>query len=207
MKGKFKMATGFTQQGTAELDRHELIFWGLDRTGARIPDCVLRTADLGLVPTAPLVIAPFDAAASMEDVPNWHGQMEHGITYGNYTSYKNATGSWTFYYVHDGANCSPWDLCSAEGCVGGSTIANEYGQGSQTNKAKENYPGEYVRPWTFSGAMRRLMVMLQGKRVEVAMPDMHTYKGRCWVSKFDPDDKGKMQVTISYDLAPPAKYQ
>lgn len=38
------------------------------------------------------------------------------------------------------------------------------------------------------------------------MPDEKTYRGRCWVSKFDTDDSGRMTVTISYDLVPPEDY-
>ena len=203
------VVNGFTHLGEAEIGRHELSFQGVDLRGNIIPGSVLWTTELGLIPAGPLTIAPFEEATQFDDVPSYHGQLENAL-YAEAHTYSNSTGSWDFYFTHDGKNRSPWDQCAASGCVGGEAIATEYGQGvyhlEYSQKALENYPGWYVRAWTFSGEMRKLMSMLQGRRVQVTMPDEKTYRGRCWVSKFDTDDSGRMTVTISYDLVPPANY-
>lgn len=203
------MVTGFTKLGAQEISRHELYFQGVDLAGELIPDSELWTTEVNLVPTEPLTIAPFEETSQYEDVLPYHGKLENAL-YAAVRTYKNSTGSWTFYFVHDGRNRSPWDQCSANSCVGGADIAQEYGQGvyhlEYSDRAMKNYDGWYTRQWTFSGELRKLMSMLQGRRVRVTMPDFKTYTGRCWVSKIDTDEKGQMQVTISYDLVPPADY-
>ena len=203
------MEAGFTSNGQQEIGRHELVFQGVDLQGNLIDGSVLWTTSLNLVPTEPLTIAPFEEATQFDDVSSYHGQLENAL-YAEAHTYQNSTGSWKFYFVHDGKNRSPWDQCAASGCVGGEGISNEYGQGiyhlEYSMKALENYPGWYGRAWTFSGEMRKLMSMLQGRRVQVTMPDEKTYRGRCWVSGFDTDDSGRMTVTISYDLVPPERY-
>ena len=203
------VVNGFTHMGEREIGRHELMFQGVDLRGELIDGSVLWTTELGLVPAAPLTIALFEEATQFDDVSSYHGQLENAL-YAEAHTYSNSTGSWDFYFNHDGKNRSPWDQCAASGCVGGVDISQEYGQGiyhlEYSQKARENYPGWYTRPWTFAGEMRKLMSMLQGRRVQVTMPDEKTYCGRCWVSKFDTDADGKMTVTISYDLVPPEDY-
>lgn len=203
------MLQGFTEQGIKEIQRHGLMFQGVNLRGELISESILWTVDLNLVPVRPLTIAPFEEATQFDDVSAYHGKLENAL-YAEAHTYRNSTGSWDFYFVHDGKNRSPWDQCAASGCVGGVDISREYGQGvyhlEYSEKALTNYPGWYTRPWTFSGEMRKLMSMLQGRRVQVSMPDNKTYRGRCWVSKFDTDDTGRMTVTIAYDLVPPKNY-
>lgn len=203
------MIDGFTVLGNEELNRYELVFQGLDSRGNRIEGSTLRTTNLNLIPTEPLTIVPFEEASKFEDVSSYHGKLENAL-YAQAHTYSNATGSWSFYFVHDGKNRSPWDQCSSQGTTAPNGIPEQYGQGIYYQvwpwQALENYGGWYTRPWTFSGEMRKLMSMLQGRRVEVTLPDQKKYKGRCWVSAYDTDDTGRMKVTISYDLAPPANY-
>lgn len=203
------MAVGLTLLGNREQRQHELRFQGEDIHGNLLADSVLYTTEVNLVPAEPLTIVPFGEATQRDDVPPWHGEMENAL-YAAANAWKNTTGSWSFYFVHDAKNRSPWDNGSSGGCVGDGNIAGEYRQGVYYNlytpKADENYNGWYTRPWSFAGELRKLMTMLQGRRVRVTMPDGYTYRGRCWVSRLDADERGQTKVTISYDLMPPADY-
>ena len=202
------MTGGFTNAGKEELGYHQVYFQNMDDRGNLISGSGLGTSELNLIPTEPLTITPFEERTELVDAPGCHGTMESGL-YADMNVYSNATGSWTFYYVHDGQNRSTWDNCSQDGCTG-TGIAAEYGQTTarltDADKARQNYDGWYAYPWTFLGMMRRLLTMLQGKRVQVTLPGVKTYKGRCCVSSFDTNENGQMQATISYDLAPPGSY-
>lgn len=198
---------GMTPLGEQEGSRHYLTFTGTNGS--------ITTKDVNLIPTGPLVVAPFEEQLQTDDPPSYHGELEYGL-YADAHAYGNVTGQWQFYYKIDKYCHSTWDInanhMSTEPglyyCYSPekkvpfeSAIAQEY-----HDKAIKNYDGWFGRPWNFSAQMQQLTSRLQGQRVTVTMPDGDVYQGRCWVSKYDPNENGEMMVTISYDLYPPTGY-
>lgn len=197
------MTSGFTELAREEQQLHEVTFEGINQNGELIVGSTLRTSEVGLVPTEPLTLTPYEEALTRLDLYGWHGELEHTFEREAQLT-KTRSGSWSFYWAADGRRHAPWDNSSAQGCSGSERIGEEYGQGifyqTWPEKAEENYPGETHRPWAFCAEMRKLLCMIQGRRVRVTMPDGEQATGRCWVTELTTDDTGQERVTIKYEL-------
>lgn len=150
----------------------------------------LRTGDWNLVPTAPLMVEPFDEGTQTLDAAPWHGTIEYTPLQDRV--FGNSEGSWEFYYVPDGERHSFWDCYSSV-------------------KDLHRSSGRWLNTdGTWLSTYHALLYFLQGQRVAVDVPDgegnLTRYTGRCWVSSCTTDQDGQMRVTISYSLAPPEKY-
>ena len=88
----------------------------MDLRGELISESILWTVDLNLVPVRPLTIAPFEEATQFDDVSAYHGKLENAL-YAEAHTYRNSTGSWDFYFVHDGKNRSPSDQSAQQAAV------------------------------------------------------------------------------------------
>ena len=150
------------------------------------PVKTLRTGDWNLVPTGPLMVEPCDESIRTLDAAPWHGTIEYTPLQDRV--FKNAEGSWEFYYVPDGKRHSFWD------CYGGINDLH-----ADTDRWLDT-----ANTWTCT--YHALLYFLQGRRVLVDVPDgegkMTRYKGRCWVSSYETDQNGQIKVTISYSLNP-----
>jgi len=156
------------------------------RIPAEAPVKTLRTADLDLVPTGPLFVEPNEEAVRTLIAAPWHGAIEYSPLKDRV--FKNAEGSWEFYYVLDEKAHSCWDCYIAP----------------PINREDRGYA---VTERTWTSTYHTLLHFLQGKRVLVDVPDgkgsIKTYKGRCWVSGYTTDESGQIKATIAYSLAPP----
>lgn len=143
----------------------------------------LRTGDLDLVPTAPLMVEPFNEKLRTLDAAPWHGTIEYSPLQARV--FENASGTWEFVYEPDGQSHSYWD------CYVRIDIPRENDRWM-------------VTPSTWTSAYHSLLHFLQGKRVEVDVPDgkgkMTRYKGRCWVNSYTADQSGQIKVSIGYNL-------
>lgn len=156
------------------------------RIPAEAPVKTLCTADLDLVPTGPLFVEPNEEAVRTLIAAPWHGAIEYSPLKDRV--FKNAEGSWEFYYVLDEKAHSCWD-CYIDPPI---------------NREDRGYA---VTERTWTSTYHTLLHFLQGKRVLVDVPDgkgsIKTYKGRCWVSGYTTDESGQIKATIAYSLAPP----
>ena len=179
------------------------------------------TRKWGLVPCESLVLPPFEEKITTQNAPGWHGAQEKRtsvyFTDGSYHTngrfFKNATGSWEFYYLPDGATRSPWD---AEGII------------TQANFERPLNQGWMNRPYTWSAVYHLIQRALQGHKCHVfCNTGDHTWgapdwgqddsdpnndktgcDGKIWVSKIDTgSDNGLVKFTLSYDLAPSEAYE
>lgn len=150
------------------------------RIPAEAPVKTLRTADLDLVPTGPLFVEPNEEAVRTLIAAPWHGAIEYSPLKDRV--FKNAEGSWEFYYVLDEKAHSCWD-CYIDPPI---------------NREDRGYA---VTERTWTSTYHTLLHFLQGKRVLVDVPDgkgsIKTYKGRCWVSGYTTDESGQIKATIT----------
>ena len=140
---------------------------------------------LMLIPADPLTVAPFEEQIRTLEAAPWHGTIEYAPL--EKRVFKNAEGSWTFYYEPDGKSHTFWD------CYG--------------DIHREESDGWMVTDSTWLATYHALLYYLQGRRVLVDVPDgkgnITSYRGRCWVSSYASDSDGRIKAVISYSLAPP----
>lgn len=153
---------------------------------ADAPVKTFSTDELMLIPAEPLFVSPFEEGISTLDAAPWHGTIERSPLLKRV--FKNAEGSWSFYYEPDGKSHTFWD-CYAD-------ITHDSAS-----------DGWMVTDGTWIAVYHALLYYLQGRRVLVDVPDgkgnIVTYKGRCWVSSYTTDEDGRIKATIGYSLAPP----
>ena len=153
---------------------------------ADAPVKTFSTDKLLLIPAEPLFVEPFEESISTLDAAPWHGTIEYSPLKNRV--FKNAEGSWVFYYEPDGKSHTFWD-CYAD-------VARDSGS-----------EGWMVTNSTWIATYHALLYYLQGRRVLVDVPDgtgnIKTYRGRCWVSSYTTDASGRIKATIGYSLAPP----
>ena len=168
------------------------------------------TKELNLVPVSPLHVNAFEETDMTADIASLHGSPERPPA--EHRVYKNATGSWDFYYVQDGNLHAGWDDYGIN-CV--DNVRARCGIADPTKTSLAFYPGWQTRPGEWSSAYYRLMRYIQGRRciltlyadaTAVSPASKTSYTGRCWVSSVKPEE-GRMVFTISYDLEPPDDYK
>lgn len=152
---------------------------------AEAPVKSFSTDELMLIPADPLAVAPFEEQISTLEAAPWHGTIEYSPL--EKRVFKNAEGSWTFYYEPDGKSHTFWD------CYG--------------DIHREESDGWMVTDSTWLATYHALLYYLQGRRVLVDVPDgkgnITSYRGRCWVSSYASDSDGRIKAVINYSLAPP----
>lgn len=152
---------------------------------AEAPVKSFSTDELMLIPADPLTVAPFEEQIRTLEAAPWHGTIEYAPL--EKRVFKNAEGSWTFYYEPDGKSHTFWD------CYG--------------DIHREESDGWMVTDSTWLTTYHALLYYLQGRRVLVDVPNgkgnITSYRGRCWVSSYASDSDGRIKAVISYSLAPP----
>lgn len=74
---------------------------------AEAPVKSFSTDELMLIPADPLTVAPFEEQIRTLEAAPWHGTIEYAPL--EKRVFKNAEGSWTFYYEPDGKSHTFWD--------------------------------------------------------------------------------------------------
>lgn len=166
------------------------------------------TKDLNLVPLSPLHVNAFEENCKTVSIPAMHGVPEYPAALRRV--YKNATGTWEFYYVQDGTLHASWDDYGANSLKDWVKVRMRCGIPGPNETSLKLYHGWHTRTGEWSSTYYRLMRFIQGKDCKVRMhvdasavsgPRDAEYEGRCWVSSVKPSE-GKMVFAISYNFAP-----
>lgn len=182
-----------------------LIFKVYDNVGASRE---YSTRDFNLIPLNPLHVNAFEEKYETMDFPSYHGMPEKAPL--GKRVFQNSTGSWDFYYVADGVPHSSWDDYGRNAM---DDVRERCGIPDKTEQSIQLYPDWSSREGDWTSTYFRLMRIIQGRECEVRMElggtvlstaQTRSYKGRCWISNVKNGNDGRVTLTISYDLQPPA---